>query len=133
MENEKQFIEIPISIKFYGDTWIICSNSETDRYLGKHLHSVTSGQSREEAIENFFRIVRFNHDYWRLSALSYQRWVPFRKGPWKKYGGQWFVVFGIHFHFRYGKNMKGGWYIPFTKLNISVINEWLVYKRLKNL
>ena len=52
-------------------------------------------------------------------------------GNWKHTGGGWFVIFGLHFYFRYGKGMKGGKYIPFTKLNISFHSEWAMYKKWK--
>lgn len=29
-----------------------------------------------------------------------------------------------HLNFRYGEEMKYGWYVPFTKLNIMFVNYW---------
>ena len=58
----------------------------------------------------------------------YECMVPFIKGQWKHPGGRWIIIFGLQFYFRYGKNMRHGWYIPGTKLNIIFHNLW---KKLK--
>lgn len=76
--------------------------------------------------------IRMTHDYSEECRLNYQRFVPFRKGDWKHTGWKWLALFGIHIHFRYGKGMKGGWYLPLTKLNISISNEWIIYQKFKN-
>lgn len=127
-EENKQSIPLPVSIAEGDGYWNICTNSETAKLIGEHLHAVDFGETREEAIENFYESIKIQHEYTLMRMLDYERWVPFRVGPWKTIGGKWFAIFGITFHFRYGKDMKGGWYIPFTKLNISVASAWKRYK-----
>lgn len=129
--ENKTTIELPVSIVEDNGHWIITGNEETEKLIGKSLCQVASGDSKEEAIKMFFLLLRMAHNYEEDCSRKYQRWVPFRKGDWKHKGGRWFVVFGIHVYFRYGRNMKGGWYFPFTKLNVSVHNEWNTYKRWK--
>ena len=130
-EENKTTIPLPVSITNGDGYWVVANNSETTKLLGENLHATSQGKTKEEAIRKFFLIMKLSHDYEVECANNYQRWVPFRKGNWSMNGGRWFVVYGMRFYFRYGKNMKGGWYIPFTKLNISFHSEWATYRRWK--
>lgn len=130
--ENKEIFELPISVISDGKYWCASFNDETKEVFGDILHGCGQGESKDEAIRQMFSIIKFHHDYSELRILNYQRFVPFRKGDWKQTGGTWFVIFGIHFYFRCGNNMKGGRYMPFTKLNISIHSEWSVYKRWKN-
>ena len=129
-ENEVSF-PLPISLMNEGETWIATCNGETDKLLGNRLHGLGQGETKEEAIEKMFMIIRMTHDYSEECRLDYQRFVPFRKGDWKRTGGKWVVIFGHQIYFRHGKGMQGGVYIPFTKLNISISSEWSTYKKWK--
>jgi hypothetical protein len=129
-ENKEDYM-LPISVIESDGVWVAAFNDETKLVLGDRLSGCSQGETKAAAIEGLFKIVRITHDYSEQLVLRYQRWVPFRKGNWKHIGGTWFVVFGLHIYFRYGKNMKGGWYVPFTKLNISIHNEWIIYKNHK--
>lgn len=130
--ENKTHLHIPVSIIKSEEQWTIGCNSETEKLIGEDLASVTaSGDSKEKAIRVFFILLKAGHRYEKECRLKYQRWVPFRKGEWGHIGGTWFVIFGIHVYLRKGKGMKGGIYIPFTKLNIRVYNEWLSYKKWK--
>lgn len=123
--ENKTTIPFPVSIVEDDGYWVIGCNSDTENLVGERLASITcQGGSKEEVVRRFFLMLRLAHEYEDNCRRKYQVWVPFRKGPWKSIGGNWFTVFGINFNFRYGKSMKGGWYIPFTKLNISIHNEW---------
>ncbi len=123
--ENKTFIEIPISIIEVEGNWTIGSNKDTEALLGRDLSNIcASGETKEEAIAMFFKLMKSITSFHHTRMLKYQKFVPFRKGDWKHTGGKWFTVFGIDVYFRYGKGMKGGWYIPFTKLNIRVYNEW---------
>lgn len=128
--EHKTSIELPVAIVNEGDFWVIAGSSETERLIGRLANS-TQGNSREDAIIHFWTLMRFEYEYLDDCRLNYQRWVPFRKGDWKHMGGTWFTIFGIQVYFRHGKNMQHGWYVPFTKLNISISSEWTVYKRFK--
>jgi hypothetical protein len=120
---------LPISI-VYDDNgvWIAATNDETEALLGDKVGSVAQGETQEEAIKDLITHIKIQIEYYYDMSLSYERWVPLRIGPWSSIGGSWFTVFGFNFYFRYGKNMKHGWYIPFTKLNISIRNQWKIYR-----
>lgn len=122
--------EIPISVKESDGVWVATFNDETRKWLGQGASSVAQGKTKKVAIAKLFAMYHMGLSYNEECVLSYQRFVPLRIGPWTK-GGKWFAVFGIHFNFRYGKGMKGGWYIPFTKQNISSHSDWSIYRRFK--
>lgn len=124
--ENKTLVELPISVIQDGNFWCVCANEETEKLLGKDLSSVYvgGGNTKQEAIDSFFSLLRASYSHEKACRMKYQRWVPFRKGNWKHVGGTWFVIFGIHVYLRRGKGMKGGWYVPFTNLNISVYSEW---------
>ena len=123
-------VELPIAIVKDLEYWV-AATVEDERWLGKELHSCSQGETKEEAIQGLFDLIRFRVQYADECRFSYQRWVPFRYGSWGKIGGNWFAIFGIHVYFRYGKNMQGGWRIPFTKLNVSTHSDWVSYRNWK--
>lgn len=125
--GNRTIIEFPVAIINDGKYWVV-STVDDDKWLGELLHGCAQGESKEDAIKRLFQLIRVNADHTHKAMLSYERWVPFIKGPWGMTGGTWFTVFGLHAYFRYGKGMKGGWYVPFTKLNIWVSNYWLRYR-----
>lgn len=129
-ENKENF-SLPISITNSDNIWVATLNDETEKYLGKELSGCAQGETKQDAIEKMFMLIRMSHNYSEECRLRYQRWVPFRKGNWKHSGGKWFTIFGISTYFRYGKGMKGGWYVPFTKLNIRISSEWSIYRNWK--
>src|SRR5688572_21733323 len=115
-EENKTFIEFPIALVQDGKHWVASTRrDERHDFLGKQT-AVSQGETKEEAIKQLFFILRLRYDYCDEARLNYQRWVPFRKGPWGKTGGNWFSIFGFHVYFRYGKQNKGGYFIPFTWL-----------------
>lgn len=123
-EQNKTFIQIPVSIVEGDGYWIIGSNSDTEKLLGENsLPFSAQGDSRQDAIDKFFNLFRVVIEHDRYEIMKYKRWVPLRVGSWGT-SWKWFVVYGLSFSFRYGEGMRGGWYIPFTKLNISLHNEW---------
>lgn len=131
--ENKQNINFPVSIveENGGTHFTITFNDETNSLLGKRMSVVAGGKTKEEAIEKFFMLMKMTHEYTEECRLSYQRFVPFRKGDWKHTGGRWFIIFGFQVFFRYGKGMKHGFYIPFTNLNINFSSEWKVYNKFK--
>lgn len=129
-ENKETF-NLPISVIKEGDWWIATCNDETEKYLGKHLFGAGQGKTKEEAIENMFTMIRIRHEYSVECELDYRRFIPFRIGNWKRGGGRWITIFGFQIYFRWGDNMNGGLYIPYTKLNLSFANHWKTYKNLK--
>lgn len=125
--ENKEYFNFPISVIQSGNHWTVTGSDETRKLISKNLTHCSQGDTKEEAIERFFELIRFTEEFNTKRVLSYQRWVPFRKGPWGKTGGNWFAIFGYHISFRYGKNMKYGFYIPLTKLNISFSSDWRAY------
>lgn len=129
--ENKDFFNFPISVVEDHNTWVAACNNETELLIGNQLQACAQGRTKEDAIRKMFTLIRMSHEYSEECRLNYQRWVPFRKGNWKHSGGRWFVIFGIHVYFRYGTGMKGGWYVPFTKLNISISSHWVTYRKWK--
>lgn len=130
-EKNKESFNFPISVVQSDDVWVVACNDETTKLLGEGLHSCSQGKTKEEAIASMFQLMRLTHEYAEECRLNYQRWVPLRVGPWKHRGGRWLAFFGLHVYFRHGKGMKGGHYIPFTKLNVSFSSDWTAYKKYK--
>lgn len=127
--------EIPINIvKDEYNTYIAWFNEEAYKFLPERLCKgcVESDISEDLTIKNLFLSLKILYDYKEDCALRYQRLVPFICGDWKFSGGWWFTVFGLSFYFRYGKQNKGGFFIPFTKLNIQITNYWKIYKKYKD-
>ena len=130
--ENKTFLQIPISIIEKDGYCVIAANKDTEKMCGDLFIGINaSGQSREETLNSFFELIRVSKRWEIDRRLSCERWVPFRRGSWNRIASHWFTIFGINFYFRWGKNMKEGWYIPFTKLNISVTNLWKTYNRWK--
>ena len=124
VENKLE-LTLPVTyhLEFVDDKeyHIITSNDETRKLL--NIPIVVQADSKEEAIRKFWVIVNIHLDYMAKRSHQADKWEPLRIGPWKKYG-KWFTLFGHTFSFRYGKQNKGGWFVPFTKLNISYSNKW---------
>jgi hypothetical protein len=132
-EKNKWYIQIPVSLKESSGKWCLGASSETEKLLGEHLTSFSiQSDSPEDAKTQFFYMLRLISHHTYEEVLKYQRWVPFRRGAWNMGGSRWVTIFGINIYFRYGKNMQHGWYIPFTKINIRISNEWKQYTRHKN-
>ncbi len=129
-ENKETF-DLPISVIHSDGYWVAAFTKETQLLLGEQMNQCAQAETKEEAIKQLFVIAKSTSEYDEECRLNYQRWVPFRKGDWKHIGGKWIIIFGIHIYFRYGKGMKGGAYIPFTQLNVSVSSEWSLYKKYK--
>jgi len=130
-EENKATVPFPIAIVKSGSGYVASTGTASERLLGDGFTGVAQGETREEAIKKLFDMIKWKYEYINDCRLNYQRWVPFIRGPWGKTGGNWFSFFGLHFHFRYGKQNKGGWFVPLTKLNISFSSNWVVYKRYK--
>jgi hypothetical protein len=122
-------VKLPISVISNNGTWVASTNEETEKLLGDGLTGVAQAKTQEDAINKLFLILRMNHEFAEEKYRDYMRWVPFMKGDWSYSGGRWFTVFGINVYFRYGKNMKRGFYVPLTKLNIMVSSHWTSYKK----
>lgn len=124
MSNEKEQrlnLELPVMYVQTEDCYVMWSDNETDKLLD--IPVVVQADSKEAAIKQFWISVKCNQEFYRYIYRRHQRWALFDKGPWVR-GGRWFSVLGFHFNFRVGKNMKGGVYVPFTKLNISFTSFW---------
>lgn len=116
-------LNFPVDIIYTKEGhWVITSNEETKKLLGSSMNIVVQGDTREEAIQQFFLHLRMTVDFYKKYANKYRKYAPLIIGDWSHIRGTWFQIFGINVYFRYGKGMKGGFYIPFTKLNIMISN-----------
>ncbi len=128
MKDTTEVIQLSIpalvhySIENGKEYYVIVSTEESEDILQNPI--VVQGHTLEDAKKKFWRSVRSINKYHTRKANLYDLWRPLVLGPLGKTGGNWFSIFGIHVYFRYGKGMKGGKYIPLTKLNISVSNQW---------
>ena len=82
------------------------------------------GKSFKEAENHFWALAWDISKYHQKRSDELNCWKWFQKGDWKQPGGSRFIVFGIAVYFRYGKQMKGGWFVPFTNMNISIHSYW---------
>jgi hypothetical protein len=114
-------LSIPVDVFKDGEYFVITTNEVSEAILGA---IVVQGKTFEEAEEQFWSLARFMKEYDEERSRELDKWKFFQKGDWKHIGGTWFTLMGINVYFRKGKGMKGGRYIPFTKLNISVHNHW---------
>lgn len=128
-DAERITIGLPAILVKENDTYFITTTDEGEDILGQSPYG--QGKTREEAEEEFWKMVKFMIEYHEKRSRALNLWKPFQKGDWSHIGGSWFTIFGINVYFRYGKGMQGGWYIPWTKMNISVNNYWSVYKKTK--
>lgn len=132
-EENKTVAEIPMSIICTENKdWVAATNDDTKNILGEDFGITAQGKTKEDAKKKFLLMIKWTHEYSEECRRNYQRFVPFRKGRWKHSGGKWVAIFGIHFYFRYGEQNNHGFFIPFTKLNISISNDWKQYNKWKN-
>lgn len=117
------YLQIPIGIESYDDGIVLFSVEQTDDIIG-NLGIVIQEDTLNKAKAQALDILKYHIKYLEKRSNELDLWKPFQKGQWSHIGGTWFTVFGIHVYFRYGDGMKGGWYIPFTRLNITVNNYW---------
>jgi hypothetical protein len=127
IEELKTSLEIPVGYEegeIEGRKFVVMFNTdETDKAIGK-VNIVVEAETLDDAKEDFLKIIKVHLLWTEKRSHELNLWKPFQKGPWGHIGGSWLTIFGMHIYFRYGKGMKGGRYIPFTKLNISLSNYW---------
>lgn len=126
--SNKTVVDFPISVIPGDKNYVATFNDQTKELLKHDVHGVAQGKTREDAINNLFFIHGHTIEYYKECMLNYERFVPIMVGKWLTIGGTWISIFGITIYFRIGKNMKGGMYIPFTPLNISIRNKWITYR-----
>lgn len=127
MEGRIEYINIPVNvINTKNGNTLVTTTKESEKLLGNSIYS--QGKTYEEAEKGFWEMLKYVNDYHLTRSNELNKWKWFQKGDWSKTGGSWFTILGINVYFRYGKNMKGGWYIPFTKMNILIHNHWRKHK-----
>lgn len=127
---EYSTIGLPIVVVKEEDTYCIAATDEAEAMIGQSAYS--QGKTREEAEKDFWNMIKMLHQYHEERSRELDLWKPFQKGDWGHIGGTWFTIFGFHVYFRSGQGMKGGWYVPGTKLNISISNYWRHRKNKKD-
>lgn len=124
MEDRVKNLDFTVKV-IQGKNHIIMTTTEDTKAKLYGQGIVVQGDTEEEAEEAFWESLEVILKYYHHRMYQADLWEPFRIGPirnWKK--AFWFQIFGINVYFRYGDNMKGGRYIPFTKLNIRILNYW---------
>lgn len=122
MKTRRGFIKIPVL--FITDelstTTTITTTPAGEKLTGNPI--IASGETQTEAIKQFKLLLEVNTAYYkRQDQKLTNRTIII--GDWKRPGGRWFSVFGIGLYFRKGKQNKGGKFIPFTDINLSLINH----------
>lgn len=92
--------------------------------MGTNMQGFGVGSTVEEAEAAYIDYTIRMGDFHRKKVDELEKLAIFTRGSWRRRGSYWFTVLGICFNFRYGNNMIGGWYVPFTKLNISIFSYW---------
>lgn len=119
---EDEFVKLPIiRVRSDGKCHIITRTNDKD-VIGKGIIAV--GDTFEDAEDQFWELLKTTSTHERKRSNELNKWKPFQKGNWSSTGGTWLIVYGIKIYWRYGKNMRYGWYIPFTKMNIMIVNYW---------
>lgn len=122
----KKIVELKIPVELYEyeeESDVVLVNTKMSlEMLGEII--CVQGKNFEEAEKEFWESFKCISNYHRKRSQELDKYKPLQFGNWKHIGGTWFIVFGINVYFRYGNKMKGGKYIPFTKLNISIKNLW---------
>lgn len=128
METIKKegFVQIPVEIAEEEGTIYIVPKKEYS-YTG----FVAQGKTMEEATKQFLMYTALGVEYAQRESRNYFRRAIFISGSWKGMGSYWFIILGMSFNFRIGsrKKLKGGFFIPFTNLNISFTNYWKKSKK----
>jgi hypothetical protein len=116
-------LKVPVELHFQEGVWTVIPTKETEDLIGFAPCCLTC-DTKEKAIKLFWEVFREEQE--ELSERSHQLdlWKPFQRGGWKGPGTHWFVSYGFHVYFRHGTGMQGGFYIPFTLLNVSIRNYW---------
>ncbi len=128
-DGERITLEIPVGMIEGDGGFVIFNTKETDQILGK-VSIVIQEESLEEAKRVYLILLKSHIEWAEDRSRQLDKWKPFQKsGKNTMTRSFWFMIFGMHFYFRRGKGMKGGWYIPFTNLNISFHNYWIPYRK----
>lgn len=121
---DKEIIKLNIDVELVREDeyFILATTDKSKELLGEFI--CVQGKSQQEVETEFWEMLKFINDYNKERSDELNKWKPFQKGDWSHIGGTWFTIYGFHMYFRKGKGMIGGWYVPFTDLNISVHNFW---------
>lgn len=115
---------LPIQMEEVEYGFIATPSEETLKYL-PDIPLVGAGVTKEAAMEDMFFSLNVLFQYHEEKHLAYERMIPLVIGP---KGSRWIMIFGFFISIRYGKQNKGGWFIPFTKVNISIQNRWTQFR-----
>lgn len=127
LNTEKIKISIPAILFHEGEMFTIMTTDESEKIIGQPLFA--SGKSQEEAENKIWELMRYTNKFHIERSNELDKYKFFQHGSWGKMGGNWFSILGINVYFRKGEGMKGGWYVPLTKLNISIHNHWIKSKK----
>ena len=122
MEKESIKISIDVDLIHDGRNYIITTNGKSDKYFGAAI--VSTGKTIEEAERKFWIMASFSNEYHVNRSNELDKWKLFQKSDGFQRGVGWVTILGIKFYIRHGRQNKGGWFIPLTDINITIINHW---------
>lgn len=121
VSKSRGYVRLPVEVIVGPDGYVL----STDTSVNEHGHvCVSFGKTRKRAEEDYLSHLNVMWRYYKDRSRELDLWKPFQSGDWSSIGGKWIIVYGIHVYFRVGSGMRGGWYVPFTRLNIMVVNLW---------
>lgn len=131
--STKTTIEIPVRYEEMiskDEKYVVMFNGDEFTDLFPKLGIVEQATSLDEAKADFLRTLSFHFKYLQKRQVKADCWIPLE---WN-YSGTglrtfWVKIFGLRFYFRIARKepkfpMKGGWFVPLTRLNISFYNCW---------
>lgn len=130
MKRSQRQIELKIpATLFYDEECGYYLSVKEENKLPQCSGMFPQKDTEEEVINSFWEMYSDTVNHFKKRSDELNCWKPFQRGTWKGPATHWVIIFGINIYFRYGKNMKRGWYIPFIKLNILISNHWKQLKK----
>lgn len=122
MEKTIKNFSVTVEVTEEDGVFAIATTKKTESIIEQPIY--ISAKSLVDGKRKFWAMLKIINNYNKERSEELDKWKFFQKGDWKHVGGSWFIIFGINVYFRRGKGMKGGWYVPFTNLNIRICNLW---------
>lgn len=134
MKVEKKPYDLKIPVILISGKISHAIQCEEEGPLGVNLF--VYGDSIEKAEQNFLEcykdiIETYKRDSDLLKLLIPFKYYAFRDRDTNKLLSLSMTSYGLNVYIRIGKGMIGGWYIPFTQINLTFNNYWNKIKRKK--
>ena len=125
LKTTKITIEIPFEVELIENSdkstriRIMPTQEFSDQF---GISFVAEGATLDEASKKFKTMLLVCVAFLKEQTVK-KVWVAGPKSEYSK--SRWFEFLNFHLSIRIGPNMKGGWYIPFTQINLSFKNLWV--------